>query len=242
MKLRYHLLFVAALSTAPLAIVNAQVPIPAADRVGTTPGTLNGLNGNYWQRAPKEILTDGETNPANSITLQIDSFGAPTGTFEAHGLSYLGNDLTDIPTWLAGDAATFTGPPSSNLDDGAFRFLGFLYIPTAGTYNYGTNTDDGSRIRIGSVEVVNNDSGHGDRTRSSDVSFTDAGLYPFQVDYFNGDWTDAGGNHGGANFRLLESGAPITETNLYRNVPEPSAVLMGLASLGGMLALRRRRR
>jgi hypothetical protein len=249
MKLHQQLLVAAVLGGIPFAILNAQVTIPASDRVGTTPGVGNGLNGFFWQRAPKGIAVDGNSNPANSITNQINSFGAPTGTFEAHAFGYFGNDLTPISTWLGGDAGTFTGPPSSNLDDGAFRFRGFLFVPTPGVLNFGLNSDDGSRMYIGSVELLdftqatpNNDGSHGDQIRDVPTTFSAAGLYPFQVDYFNGDWTDAGGvNHGGANLTIRESGAQISEANLYRNVPEPSTVIVGLVTLGGMLALRRRR-
>ena len=244
MKFR-HQLCALLLGIAPFAFLHAQVIIPSGDRVGTTPGVGNGLNGFFWQRPPGSIAVDGNTNPANSITNQIDSFGQPTGTFEAHAFGYFGNDLTPVTTWLGADGGSFVGPAGSNLDDGAFRFEGFLFVPSAGVYNFGTISDDGSRIIIGSVDALGgtNDGSHGDQTRDVDVTFTDAGLYPFQVDYFNGDWVDPANpaNHGGANLTVRQSFAQITDTNLYRNVPEPSAVIIGMVTLGGMLALRRRR-
>ncbi len=238
---------------------HAQVTVPAADRVSTKPGADNGLNGFYWQRPTNTILTNGNTVPANSISNQIDSFGAPTATFVAHQFVFAGNDLTEVNgpfgggPWLGTDAGTFTGATTNNLDDGAFRFLGFLYVPAAGTLNFGLTSDDGSRVKIGSVDILGgaNDGNHGNVTTTMDVVFTNAGLYPFQVDYFNGDWTNDGNNHtgnpdpgtrGGATLQILQDFAPVAETNLYRNVPEPSAVLFGLAGLGGMLAFRRRRR
>ena len=247
MKFRQHVCALV-LGIAPFTFVQAQVIIPSGDRVGTTPGVGNGLNGFFWERPPASIAVDGNTNPANSISNQIDSFGQPTGRFEAHAFGYFGNDLTPITTWLGSDAGSYVGPAGSDLGDGAFRFEGFLFIPAAGIYNFGSTSDDGSRIHIGSVELIdpvlgNNDGSHGDQTRDVDASFSAAGLYPFQVDYFNGDWTDPANpaNHGGANLTVRQSFAPITDTNLYRNVPEPSAVIIGLVTLGGMLALRRRR-
>jgi MYXO-CTERM domain-containing protein len=235
----------------------AQIVISVSDRVSTTPGADNGLNGFYWQRPVNSILVDGNSVPADSISNQIDSFGAPTGSFVAHQFVFGGNDLTEVNgafgggPWLGPDAGTFTGSTTNNLDDGAFRFLGFLFVPTAGTLNFGLTSDDGSRIRIGSVDVLGglNDGTHGNVTNNMDVIFASAGLYPFQVDYFNGDWTNDGNNHtgnpdpstrGGATLQILESGAPIDETSLYRNVPEASGLLLGLAGLGTILALRRR--
>lgn len=256
MKLHQQLLVAAMLGSAPFAIVNAQVIIPATDRVGTSPGTLNGLNGFYWQRPTVSILTDGNTNNANSISTQIDNFGAPTGTFIAHTFTHTGfNDLSTPAAWLQSDGGSLTGvSPTNNLDDGAFRFDGFLFVAAPGLLNFGLTSDDGSRIKIGSVDILGglNDGSHGDVTSDTDVSFSAAGLYPFRVDYFNGDWTSDGNNHsgsldpalhGGANFTLRQNFAPLTdETNLYRNVPEPGSVVIGFASLCAMLALRRHRR
>lgn len=253
MKLHQQFLVAVLLGSASLAVVNAQVIIPASDRVSTTPGVDNGLNGAYWQRPVASILVDGNANPANSISLQIDNFGPSTGTFIAHTFAHTGNDLTTAAAWLGTDGPSLTGAlPTNNLDDGAFRFDGFLFVAAAGILNFGLTSDDGSRIKIGTVDILGglNDGSHGDVTSDTDVSFSAAGLYPFRVDYFNGDWTSDGGHngslnpgdHGGANFTLRESFAPMTEANLYRNVPEPGSLVMGLASLCAMLALRRRRR
>jgi PA14 domain/PEP-CTERM motif len=257
MKLQRTLLLSLALAALCAVPTRAQVTVPAADRVSTTRGADLGLNGLYWQRAPVSILTTGAT-----IASQIDTFGAPTGTFVAHNFAFAGNDLTQVNgafgsgPWLGVDAPSFTGPATSNLDDGAFSFRGFLFIPTAGTYNFGALSDDGSSIRIGSVTDIlggANEGSHADITTTVAVTFSSAGLYPLRVDYFNGDWTSEPANnnhsgspdpgvHGGANFQILQDGAPIVETNLYRNIPEPSAVALGLAGVGGVLALRRRRR
>src|SRR5882672_9744188 len=103
-----------------------------------------GLKGEYWKRGVNTILTDGNNNPANRIDTQINGFGTPDGTFRATLFNYMGNDLSPVRTWLAGDVATYSGS-SSNLDDGAFRFSGFINITAAGTLNIGTTSDDGVR-------------------------------------------------------------------------------------------------
>src|SRR6185436_4391159 len=107
-----------------------------------------------------------------------------TGKFNAKVLTYTGNDLSAVPAWLAGDSASFTGTPG-NLDDGGFRFSGFINIKAAGTVKLGTTSDDGSRVKIGGIDIVENDGGHGDATVDKDVSFTAAGIYPIEITYFN---------------------------------------------------------
>src|SRR6266496_5001694 len=181
-----------------------------------TPG--DGLKGEYWKRPPNTILTDGATVDADRIDTQINSFGAPDGTFHATKFVYLGNDLMPVLTWLSTDAASYSGS-TSNLDDGAFRFSGYINIGSAGTLNIGTTSDDGVRIKIGGLDIVNNDSSHGDATKDQDVNFLSAGLYPIEITYFNGDWTSDGNNHtgstdpalhGGANFHLHIGGTDVT--------------------------------
>jgi hypothetical protein len=212
------------------------IPIPASLSVGaprTTPG--DGLWGEYWKRDPVSIRVDGNTVRENGIDRQIQGFGPPTGTFDAKRLSYTGNDLTSVTTWLAGDAPTFSGT-AGNLDDGAFRFSGFINIAQAGVLRIGTTSDDGSRIKIAGIDIVNNDGSHGDATVDENVNFEAAGVYPIEITYFNGDWTSDGNNHsgnpdpsvhGGANFHLRINGATITpaqvQTYLY-TVPGPNYI------------------
>ena len=43
----------------------------------------------------------------------------------------------------------------------ATQFLGGLNVATGGTYTFGLNTDDGSRLFIDGVLVINNEGGHG---------------------------------------------------------------------------------
>jgi hypothetical protein len=216
----------------------AQVNIPANLSVRaplTTPG--DGLKGEYWKRPPVSIPLDGATNPDNRIDKLVTTYGTPDGTFQATKLVYTGNDLTVVTNWLAEDAGSFEGTVD-NLDDGAFRFTGFVNITEPTTVKIGTTSDDGSRVTIGGVDVVNNDSSHGDATVDTDVVFAAAGVYPIEVTYFNGDWTSDGTGdnlnhsgstdpalHGGANFHLRVNGADIT-TNLVALLVSDAGVLV----------------
>ncbi|MGE3310226.1 MAG: PA14 domain-containing protein [Limisphaerales bacterium] len=241
-------------------VAQSPVTVPASVAVSprvTTVGT--GLNGEYWLRPPTSIGTDGATVRANGIDRQIRDFGLPSGTFQAGRLTYTGNDLTPIADWLATDAGSFKGG-AGDLDDAAFRFTGYINVNAAGPVQLGTTSDDGSRINIGGLDIVNNDGSHGDATVDVAVNFEAAGLYPIEVTYFNGDWTsdnspdgspegvNHSGNpdpsvHGGANFHLRVNGATVTATTLrmfhttapVAFVPPELAVLPPLTTAGGSL-------
>jgi len=236
-----------------LTLTLSAVPLRAADIPANTAvsgplaGTGQGLRGEYWRRPVASIATDGQSNPANRIDVQIQGFGAPNGTFRATRFVYLGNDLSPVIDWLSSDGPSFVGttsplPAGNNLDDGAFRFTGYLNVAAPGTVRIGTTSDDGSRVKVGGVDVVANDGSHGDQTVDADANFTAAGLYPIEITFFNGDWTSDGGHngspnpadHGGANFHLRINNADITPAQvgslLFDEIPD---VLPNFVNVGG---------
>ena len=228
---------------------NAQVDVPA--NLAVRPPTAaqgTGLRGQYWKREPVSILTDGRANRANGIDNQINGFGPATGTFHASRFVYLGNDLTAVMSWLSSDAPTYSGV-NSNLDDGAFRFRGYINVPAPGTVRLGLTSDDGSRITIGGLDIAERDGSHGDETQDIDANFAAAGLYPIEVTFFNGDWTsdtatgglpNHSGNpdpgvHGGANFHLRVNNADITPAQvamLHSTLPLAD-VIVNVVETGG---------
>ena len=236
----------------------ATINVPASAAFRTTPFTIagDGLLGEYWKRPINSIPTTGATIASNRLDTLIKGFGTANGTFKSTAMSYPGNDLTPVQTWLGINGASFTGT-AGNLDDAAFRFKGYININAAGTLNLGTTSDDGSRITIGGIDIVNNDSGHGDQTRDTTVNFASAGVYPIEVTYFNGDWTSDGtgallnhsGNtnasvHGGANFSLRVANGLLpasVASQLFFTVPEPSTIVLGALGTVALLAFRRRK-
>jgi chitodextrinase/predicted esterase len=77
-------------------------------------------------------------------------------------------------------------PKSGNYDDDdyfGYEFFGYIYIQTAGTYTFYTNSDDGSRLWIGNQEIVDNDGLHGGQWREGNISLS-VGAYPITVQYF----------------------------------------------------------
>jgi alpha-L-fucosidase len=63
------------------------------------------------------------------------------------------------------------------------RLRGFVRIPARGVYTFWLASDDGSRLRIGGVIVVDNDGLHGTVERSGQIAL-DAGVHAITLEYF----------------------------------------------------------
>ncbi len=68
-------------------------------------------------------------------------------------------------------------------DNFGFVFSGFLYLSQAGVYTFYTSSDDGSKLFINGVEVVNNDGLHGNTERSGTISLA-SGIHEVEVQFF----------------------------------------------------------
>jgi len=64
-------------------------------------------------------------------------------------------------------------------------FEGFIKVPADGIYTFYSNSDDGSRLYVDSVEVVDNDYSHPMSEKSGMIALK-AGTYPFKLEYFQG--------------------------------------------------------
>ncbi|WP_265594546.1 lamin tail domain-containing protein [Haloferula sp. BvORR071] len=103
-----------------------------------------------------------------------------------------------------------SSPPGGSGDAYAIKLTGFVEIPTAGVYTFGTNTDDGVRIRIDGSNLVVDDSNHGPLDMMGSRSLS-AGPHSFEVVMFQGnggsclEFFAAAGSYTAfnANFRLV---------------------------------------
>ncbi len=66
----------------------------------------------------------------------------------------------------------------------AFRFTGYLQAPAEGEYTFYVNSDDGSRLLIGSTEVVNNDFTHHAQEKKGSLRLR-PGKHAVTVEYFD---------------------------------------------------------
>ncbi len=67
----------------------------------------------------------------------------------------------------------------------AIVFTGYLVVPEDGIYTFHLTSDDGSRLFIGDVEVVDNDGRHGTMETRGQI-ILQAGMHPLRVEYFQG--------------------------------------------------------
>ncbi|OGX92051.1 PA14 domain-containing protein [Hymenobacter coccineus] len=67
----------------------------------------------------------------------------------------------------------------------ALQYTGYITVPADGQYTFSTNSDDGSRLYIGSTLVVDNDGPHQVREVSGTIGLK-AGTHAFTVTYFQG--------------------------------------------------------
>ncbi len=70
----------------------------------------------------------------------------------------------------------------------AMTWEGKIYIPVAGNYTFGTTSDNGSKVYIGSYDeanlVVNNDGNHTSASKEGTKNFPAPGAYPIFISYF----------------------------------------------------------
>ncbi len=211
-----------------LTTLHAQEILP----LNGVPDSGSGLDGRYWQAGVKTLDNLDDKGGAKDIGLKIIRGAHPTGVFKSTGLSYQGgNDLTPIRDWLQADGDSYDGA-EGNMDDGLLSFTGYLRIDAPGDYDIRSESDDGSILWIAGERVIDNDGSHGAPGPSPDgfYNFATAGLYPIEIAWFNGDWTNDAGDHGGANLNILLDGAPVTGDILY-GAGDVGAAAISISSL-----------
>jgi hypothetical protein len=89
--------------------------------------------------------------------------------------------------WVSDTTPFWVGGPNNNY--GA-EFTGSITIPQTGSWTFYTSSDDGSKLWIDGIEVVDNDGLHSMQERSGTISLA-AGPHDLVVRFF-----ERGGNHG----------------------------------------------
>lgn len=95
----------------------------------------------------------------------------------------------DLIDWnfaeFRGKVPNFTLQPRTQEDYFNFEFEGYLYITAPGPYQFQTYSDDGSRLAIDDVILVDNDGQHGARTVTGPTTTLAAGAHYINVKYFD---------------------------------------------------------
>ena len=125
-----------------------------------------------------------------------------------------GNTVDNIPTTGAlsrGQVSDFNVAALQNsVDPGdtdayGIRYNGFIQLPTTGSYTFYTNSDDGSKLFINGVQIVNNDGNHGSQERSGTVTLS-SGLHAIQVLFYE--------DGGGQSLTVQYQGPSIAKQNV----------------------------
>ncbi|MFD2607404.1 PA14 domain-containing protein [Euzebyella marina] len=130
----------------------------------------------------------------NDGILDSEELGSCYGTlaYEFYDLTPPGNTVDNIPTTGALSTGSITSfdvdalqgaVDPGDADSFAIRYTGLIDIAAAGSYTFYTTSDDGSKLYINGLEVVNNDFDHGPQERSGVINLT-AGLHDIEVLFF----------------------------------------------------------
>jgi hypothetical protein len=136
----------------------------------------------------------------------------------------------DLINWnsaeFKGKVTNFTLAPRTQEDYFNFEYTGYVSLTLPGTYQFRTTSDDGSRLTLNNVVIVENDGLHGSVTVASGNQTLSAGPHLINVKFF--EYT------GGQNLVVQYKG-PDTGNN-WINIPD-SKITSGTPPAGGGLMM-----
>jgi hypothetical protein len=169
--------------------VRQYVVIANSDSVSTNSNDTTFVMNNLPLNAIVSIKVraiDYAGNPgAASVIRKTSTF--ISGLFYQHstGATFTLDSIDWSKAEFTGMVQTFSLSPKTQDDFFNFRFDGFLYITTAGQYQFRTSSDDGSRLRLNNNVVVENNGEHTWRTVTSSPINLAAGAHRINLDYFD---------------------------------------------------------
>jgi uncharacterized repeat protein (TIGR01451 family) len=163
--------------------------------------------------------------------------GHPNILSEATVIAPMINFLGDGSDGNYGDNAVL---PNGTAEPYAFKATGIITLPTAGSYVFGLNSDDGGRIKIDGVAVMTDDSNHGPQDNLGAPVTLAAGTHTVEiimweagggdcVEFFAKAGTDTTWN---ADFKLVGSpdGLPVVTAPLTNTATASSVIGTNLRS------------
>jgi len=234
--------------------MRADVFIPSSAQVGSA-GALSGLGAYYYDR-------NDPPNVINSLAVadSVIANDPVAATFTATLLDYPNGTLDTLsdPTLgslLGMDAASLSPASAAAVGAGpmVIHFTGIINIVSnfdivgensTIDVRFGLGSDDGSRVRIGGMDIVSQDGvGVLFPGVTGMANFESPGFYPVDIiwyDHFGNlglEWSSS--IFGGPGSSSLSGATSIVPTAvLTHNVPEPSTVCLALVGLGALAAFR----
>jgi hypothetical protein len=125
--------------------------------------------------------------PSTVSKLDIDSFDPEKNLFNYAYYEGTWNSLPNFKEMVpvkTGRAFLDLAKIREREDHFAIKFDGFLNINVEGKYTFYLSSDDGSKLIINGIEVINNDGSHGTMEKSGTVYLT-IGKHPITIEYFD---------------------------------------------------------
>ena len=135
----------------------------------------------------KALIPDSRFFRTPPVTLRNPD--APAGVVAGLVYQYYQGTWDALPNFAAlqpaklGTLNNFLLTPRTQEDFFAFKYTGYIDVPTDGSYTFYTRSDDGSRFSIGSTVVVNNDGLHGSVEQAGTIGLK-AGKHSFTAEFF----------------------------------------------------------
>jgi hypothetical protein len=157
-----------------------------------TPGPTSGLiNPNLVKKMPemKKANTFGQAQPFKGsipgivYALPANTTNLPTSWASLQSVATLHSSAWNISARDFKEG--FPGVPADRTEWFAIRWEGPITIAKAGTYNFRMTSDDGARLSIDDVLIVNNDGIHPPKDAQGS-STLNAGQHKLVIEYFQG--------------------------------------------------------
>ncbi|MEO1500401.1 MAG: Hint domain-containing protein [Pseudomonadota bacterium] len=145
----------------------------------------------------------------------LDPAGEPANLADAGFTANGGRDNTATPT-ETGVSDAITPTDYDTADDFALKFTSELTVTTGGSYTFSTSSDDGSKIFINGVEVVDNDGLHGTATESGTITLP-PGEHLIEIIYFENN----GGNTLSGTISGPDTGGSAVDLPSYPALTQP---------------------
>jgi len=125
-------------------------------------------------------------NPSNSLLPSINPANAVNGIdykyYEGSSYSVL-PDFSSLAPAKAGTSSNFDLSVANRAEAFSINFTGYIDVPSDGQYTFYTNSDDGSKLYIDNILVVDNDGIHSMQERSGTIGLK-AGKHVISVGFF----------------------------------------------------------
>ena len=181
----------------PLAVVSVEGILRVLG--APSPQTVNGVTYEFvsWSNggAARQTIATPAADVTYTATYRATTAPAlrtpenPTGTTAGLDYTYYEGTWNTLPDFASltpvktGTTPALDLAPRQRDDEFAFRYSGYVTVPTDGTYTFSTASDDGSQLFIGSQLVVNNDGLHGTQEKSGQIGLK-AGTHALTVTFF----------------------------------------------------------